>query len=384
VTQAVTRRKRIAKGVLAIVAAGLVALFAVACVTTDRFRSLGGAPDDATLARMRRSPQFDGRAWRNAEPTELMKVGTWETTKHWWAGHEEREPPCVLPTVKDTAARLAAAPSSGLRITWLGHSTTLVEMDGVTILTDPNWSERASPSTIVGPRRFHPPPLALADLPRVDAVIVSHEHFDHLDMASIRAIAARGATFHVPLGIGAHLLTWGVAHDRIVEHDWWEPAIVGGVGGVAIISTPARHFNGRAPWRTGALWTSWSIVGESHRVFFSGDSGLSDSFRAIGERYGPFDVAMLEIGQYHADWGDIHLGPRGAIEAFAMLRARRLLPIHWGTFSLAYHAWSEPAETISGLAHDELVMPRLGEPFEPSVASPREAWWRDACARSVR
>jgi L-ascorbate metabolism protein UlaG (beta-lactamase superfamily) len=357
----------------------------VACATTDRFRAFGGAPSEATLARMRASPRFVSGAWENAEPTALMRVGYWQTTKNWWSGAEQREPSCPLPIVTDAAARLQRPPSSGLRVTWLGHSTTLIEIDGHVVLTDPNWSERSSPSTLVGPRRFHPPPLAIAGLPRVDAVVISHEHFDHLDMATVRALAARGIPFHVPLGIGAHLTTFGVPDAQIVEHDWWEKTAI---GDLEIVSTPARHFNGRgAPWRPGALWTSWSLVGPAHRVFFSGDTGYTTAFREIAEREGPFDLALLEIGQYHADWGDIHLGPAGALDAFALLGAKHLLPIHWGTFNLAYHAWSEPAETIAVLAEKRgaaLVMPRIGEPVEPSVAAPVETWWRDQPPMTAR
>jgi len=365
------RRRRIAKRVLAGVGVLFLATFVAACVSTDRFRSLGGTPNEASLARIHRSPQFHDGEWKNAEPTMLMKVSSWETAKHWWNGNEVREPPCPLPVVRPS---LEKPPASGLRITWLGHATTLVEIDGKRILTDPNFSERSSPSTLVGPKRFHPPPIAIADLPKIDTVLLSHEHFDHLDMASIRALAERGTTFHVPLGIGAHLATWGVAEESIVEHDWWEASMI---GDVEIVSTPSRHFNGRAPWRTGALWTSWSIVGPTRRVFFSGDTGLTESFREIAEKKGPFDVAMLEIGQYHSDWGDIHLGPRGALEAFAMLRAKYLLPIHWGTFALAYHAWDEPAQTLSEIGGATVLFPRIGQSFEPSVSPPHETWWRE-------
>ncbi len=192
---------------------------------------------------------------------------------------------------------------------------------------------------------MHRPPLALADLPPIDAVLISHEHYDHLDMGTIEALGARGVTFHVPLGVGAHLAAWGIPAAQIVEHDWWQEATI--AGGVRIVSTPARHFNGRGiPWRVGALWTSWSIVGPRHRLFFSGDTGLTEGFSEVARREGPFDVAMLEIGQYHESWGTIHLGPVGALEAFARLGAKTLIPIHWGTFVLAYHAWSEPAETL--------------------------------------
>lgn len=372
------RRRRRAWIALRVAGALLAVLFALTFVGTDRFRGFGGGPSDATLARMRASPHFVDGAFVNQEPTEMMKPGQWAAAKQWIAGDEMRTPTCPLPLVTDAAARLATPPPTGLRITWLGHSTTLIEIDGARLLTDPNWSERSSPSRWVGPRRFHPPPLALADLPRVDAVLVSHEHFDHLDMETVRALSAKGIPFHVPLGVSAHLEAWGVPADRIFEHDWWQRAAIG--GGVEVVSTPSRHFNGRGvPFRVGALWTSWAIVGPEHRVFFSGDTGLQEAFREIGAREGPFDVALLEIGQAHASWGDIHLGPLGALEAHARLGARRLFPIHWATFQLAMHAWSEPAETLTVEAARRgvsLVTPRLGEPAEPTLDAPAIPWWR--------
>jgi L-ascorbate metabolism protein UlaG (beta-lactamase superfamily) len=360
-------------------------------ISTDHFRAFGGAPEGPRLERMRASPQFADGKFHNAEPTSLMAPSSFAgALRRWLFGKEMRTPPCPLPLVTDTAARLAAPPASGLRVTWLGHSTTIIEIDGARILTDPVWGERASPSRWVGPARMHPPPLALADLPPLDAVLISHEHYDHLDMGTVQALGARGVTFHVPLGVGAHLAAWGIAPAQIVEHDWWQDATL--PGGVRIVSTPARHFNGRGiPWRVGALWTSWSIVGPHHRVFFSGDTGLTDGLSEVARREGPFDVALLEIGQYHESWGSIHLGPVGALEAYARLGAKALIPIHWSTFVLAYHAWSEPAETLveeaakRGIA---VLTPRLGEPVEPNwptlprlpagpgAAPATTAWWR--------
>lgn len=366
------RRRRV---VLALRVLGVVALllFLAALISTERFAAFGARPDDATLARMRASPRFVGDHFDNADPTVLMKVSTWQTTKHWLSGDEMRKPPCALPLAKPD---VASPPSSGLRITWLGHSTTLIEIDGAVILTDPNWSERSSPSRWVGPKRFHPPPLAIEALPRIDAIVISHEHYDHLDMATVRTLAAKGVVFHVPLGIGPHLAKWGVPSTQIMQHDWWERAKL--PSGVEIVSTPARHFNGRGvPWRIGSLWTSWSIVGTKHRVFFSGDTGLTEGFREIAQREGPFDAALLEIGQHHEDWGDIHLGPHGAIEAAIMLRAKHLVPIHWATFQLAYHAWSEPAESTKKLADERgvsLLTPKLGQSIEEG--SPTTPWWR--------
>jgi len=359
-------------------------LFLMMWISTDRLRGFGGAISGPRLARAQESKHFQSGEFVNGETTELMKAGSWDATTHWFTGKEMRAPTCPLPLVKDTRARLLTPPESGLRITWLGHSTTLIEIDGVRFLTDPNWSERSSPSRWVGPKRFHPPPIAIADLPPIDAVLISHEHFDHLDMESVRAIAKRGVEFHVPLGVGAHLDTWGVPQGQIIEHDWWQEAAIGKAesGVVEIASTPARHFNGRGvPLRRGTFWTSWSLKGSKHRVFFSGDTGLTDQFREIGQKYGPFDVALLEIGQHHSSWGDIHLGPVGALEANLRLGSKRIFPIHWGTFELAMHDWNEPPETLVREFERRrdnvgLVAPQLGEPVEPTHDPPSSFWWR--------
>jgi L-ascorbate metabolism protein UlaG (beta-lactamase superfamily) len=326
---------------------------------------------------MRASPRFVEDHFENAEPTVLAAEGSvLDTTGQFFFGDEMRVPECEVPIFRGGAERLRSAPASGLRITWLGHSTTLIEIDGARVLTDPMWSERSSPSTWVGPTRFHPPPIPIADLPRIDAVVVSHDHYDHLDMETCRSLAKRGAAFHVPLGLRAHLETWGVPRGQITEHDWWEDAELD--NGVRVVSTPSRHFCGRGvPWAIGTLWTSWAIVGPRHRVYFSGDTGLTEQFREIAAREGPFDVALLEIGQYHPNWGDIHLGPAGALDAHAMLGARTLFPVHWSTFELGFHEWSEPAETLAGLARERgvaIATPMLGQPYEPGT--PTDAWWR--------
>jgi L-ascorbate metabolism protein UlaG (beta-lactamase superfamily) len=357
----------------------LIVLVVLAWLSTEHFLAFGGDPSGRTLARMKATGRFQDGELVNTELTGVMKSGEmWGSLVEWATGDEMRAPICPLPIARDTRARLAAPATSGLRVTWLGHSTTLIEIDGATLLTDPVWSERASPSSWVGPSRFHPPPLAFRDLPHVDAVLISHEHYDHLDMATIRDLARRGVEFHVPLGIGAHLTAWGVRPTKIVEHDWWEAKTL--PGGVRIVSLPARHFNGRGiPWRTGALWTSWALTGPRHRIYFSGDTGLQAVLPEIARREGPFDLSIQEIGQFHSSWSEIHLGPAGALEAHDRLGARTLLPIHWGTFQLGYHAWSEPAETLVRLARERgisVVTPRPGEPVEPTLPSRTTAWWR--------
>ena len=378
-----SKAKRIGRVLLriALVLSVLLLAGAVLAWWTSAFgANFGGTPDGARLARMQASGRYRDGEFQNAEPTKLMADtrSTIRTSAEFVFGNGQmRVPSCPLPLAKGIAARLAQPPQSGLRITWLGHSTTLIELDGRVILTDPMWSERASPSSIAGPPRFHPPPLPLAQLPRVDAVAVSHDHYDHLDMTTVQALAARGVAIHVGLGVGAHLERWGVPAKLIVEHDFWQATPLG--NGVELVSTPARHFSGRGLLdRNATSWTSWSLVGPMHRVFFSGDTGKTNAFATIAERYGPFDVAMLEIGQWNEAWGTIHLGPIGALDAFPALRAQRLLPIHWSTFELALHSWGEPAETLYVNAPRrgiQLITPLLGEPVEPHSAQ-TGPWWR--------
>jgi L-ascorbate metabolism protein UlaG (beta-lactamase superfamily) len=358
---------------LALVALGLLLLV----VSTQGCASFGGVPTGARLDRMKASAHWRDGQFVNAEPTSVMQEGSSATMLQWLSSDVMRVPVCPLPMSGNTATALATAPTTGLRVTWLGHSTTLIEVDGVTVLTDPMFSERASPSTLAGPRRFHPPPLALEALPRIDAVVVSHDHYDHLDMRSIQALAAKGVPIHVGLGVGAHLEAWGVPAAQIHELEWWQERTI---GGVRLVSTPARHFSGRRGFGNDrALWTSWTVVGPSHRVYFSGDTGLTTQFKDIATRLGPLDVALLEIGQWHPAWGAIHLGPRGALEAHAMLGARHLIPIHWATFELGLHAWNEPPETLvteAEKANVSVVTPQLGQPVEPLAGDTGSRWWR--------
>lgn len=247
------------------------------------------------------------------------------------------------------------------------------------ILTDPVWSDRASPLTFAGPRRFHPLPAALDAVPPLDAVILSHDHYDHLDRATLLRLAkARPATpLLTSLGVGERLERWGVPPARIVELDWWETF---DVRGVTVTAAPAQHFSGRGLGdRNASLWSSFHLRGPRHSFFFGADSGLTAEFADIAQQLGPFDAVALEIGAYHPAWGDIHLGPVNALRAHEMLGGGALLPIHWGTFNLATHPWSEPAETLYqrwSTMRWPLIMPRLGAPTEPSQHGDVEPWWR--------
>src|SRR5687768_10568937 len=372
-------RSRLARVLLTILALGLVIVI-VLIGSTGWLDALGAEPTGERLARIQRSPNYRDGAFRNPEATSLATTGsTWQTLRRWLGGHEQRVPPGPMPIVRLTRADFATPPASGLRATWLGHSTVLVEIDGARILFDPVWARRASPSSLVGPRRFHEPPLALEELPPLDAIVASHDHYDHLDRGVVRALARSAAQartrFVVPLGVGAHLERWGVALERIVELDWAESTTV---GPLTLTATPARHFSGSGlSDRNHTLWASWSVAGPRHRVFHSGDTGPFAGFVDIGAAHGPFDVTFIKIGAYGETWPDIHLTPEQAVDAHNKVRGKLLLPIHWGTFNMAFHAWDEPVERVVAAAvAGTLIVPKPGESVEPATARPVDPWWR--------
>ncbi len=347
-------------------------------------KSMGKRASGARLERMQASPRWDGQGFRNLHPIDpgLRDTdGPRASMLEILCPDGRRRPPGPLPVVhpRETWAR---APGSGLRASWLGHSSVLIEIDGLRLLTDPVWGPRVSPSTLAGPKRYQPPPVPLRALPALDAVLISHDHYDHLDYPTIRALAKRPQPFITSLGVGAHLEAWGIPPERIIELDWWESHQLPG-SELRVHAAPSQHFSGRGlKDKNATLWSSFVIESPRHRVFFSGDTGLSREYQAIRERFGPFDLVMLEVGAYHPSWGDIHLGPVNALQAWDWLGGGALLPVHWGTFNLATHDWDEPAETLLQLAPERgvpLLMPRLGEALEPAQATPSPtAWWRQA------
>ena len=344
-------------------------------------RSLGSKPDGLRLERMRASKLWHGGAFRNVHPILPRLLDSpvpMPTVREFLFGGERRVPKGPLPVV-DPRHAWVKKPRTGLRTTWLGHSTVLIEIDGVRVLTDPVWGARASPWQWAGPKRFQPVPVPIKALPHLDAVVISHDHYDHLDYTTIRALARRDVPFVTSLGVGAHLEAWGVPAARITELDWWETYTHPKVD-LTVTAAPSQHFSGRGlRTRNSTLWSSLVIRSRRHSVFFSGDTGLTTEYAAIRDRLGPFDLVMLEVGAFHPAWGHIHLGPANALEAWALLGRSAFMPVHWGTFSLAMHAWDEPAESLYSLAPKlgvPLVMPRLGEAVEPSLAERLEPWWR--------
>ncbi|GHF59808.1 L-ascorbate metabolism protein UlaG (beta-lactamase superfamily) [Amycolatopsis bartoniae] len=333
--------------------------------------AFGGRPD---LEVMKRSPQFrDGRFQNLAPPVPQDVNSGGSLLREMLFGGQRRKPAGPIPLVPPAPDH----PQDGLHVTWYGHSSSLVEIEGRRVLIDPVWAKRASPSRLVGPKRMHEPPLALEELPRLDVIIVSHDHYDHLDAAAIRTLTrTQQAPFVVPLGVGAHLRRWKVPVERIIELDWHERTEIAGVG---ITAADAQHFSGRAFTRNNTLWASWVIATANRRVFYTGDSGYFGAYKEIGEKYGPFDASLVQIGAYHPSWPDIHMTPEEGVAAHLDVRGGVLVPVHWATFRLALHAWNEPAERVwrEAKAHDlTLAVPRPGERIDLDNVPAIDPWWQ--------
>ncbi|WP_406119859.1 MBL fold metallo-hydrolase [Streptomyces sp. NBC_00989] len=348
--------------------------------------AFGADPSGERLARIRRSPHFKDGVFQNPGGNTNVRPsgGTMREMGKSYLDKEQRArraPGGTLPVHATTLADLARPAATGLRLTWMGHSSVLAEIDGHRVLFDPVWGERCSPFPFAGPKRLHPVPLPIAALGPVDVVVISHDHYDHLDMPTIKALADTDTLFAVPLGVGAHLEHWGVSPDRLRELDWHEETKV---GGLTLTATPARHFCGRGLRNTQhTLWASWVVAGDEHRIYHSGDTGYFEGFKDIGAAHGPFDATMIQIGAYSEFWPDIHMTPEEGMRAHLDLQGGQphgvLLPIHWGTFNLALHPWAEPGEWTADegeAAGQAVATPRPGEPFEPGGDLTTDPWWR--------
>ncbi|MNS47574.1 putative L-ascorbate-6-phosphate lactonase UlaG [compost metagenome] len=322
------------------------------------------------------SPQRHEGKFRN--PVEMYKLGTTATLKLLWTfvfdKPDSTVPAAAVPVQALTRAQLLAAPDNSLFR--LGHSTLLLKLNNEFFLTDPVFSERASPVQWAGPKRFHQPPISIADLPPIKAIILSHNHYDHLDYAAVLQLAAKTEHFVAPLGVGDTLVEWGVPKEKVQQFDWWQGTTI---AGVKLVATPSQHFSGRGLFDGNkTLWASWVIDAPDVRVFFSGDSGYFDGFKQIGDKYGPFDMTMIETGAYDKLWPDVHMQPEQTLQAHQDLRGKWLMPVHNGTFDLGLHAWHEPFDRITGLAAKlgvNLATPQMGEAVDLAQPKKGEKWW---------
>ncbi len=264
------------------------------------------------------------------------------------------------------------------RLIWFGHSAFLLQIEQKTILIDPMFGDVPAPHPLLGTKRFSKElPIEIEKLPRIDAVLISHDHYDHLDYETIQKLKDKVGMFYTPLGVGAHLQEWGIEKERIIELDWWEEVKF---KELTFICTPARHFSGRGFGdRLATLWSSWIIQSETENIFFSGDSGYGPHFKEIGAKYGPFDFAMLECGQYNELWPDVHMFPEETAQAGLDVGTKKIMPIHWGAFKLAMHTWTDPIERVSKKAKElqiELVAPKIGETvIIENTTKKNSPWW---------
>ena len=330
-----------------------------------------------------------GNSFVNPVPTAVGGFSTmFKVLPLYLNNKEESEPKTPLGPFKTDASVYATPPASGLRVTWFGHSVILLEIDGVRVLIDPVWDQRASPVEFFGPKRFFAPPLALEDLPEIDVVLVSHDHYDHLGRYTIRRLAGLKATaktrWVTSLGVGKRLRKFGVPAEQISELDWTQ-SVEAVAGSLKITAWPARHFSGRTAFdRFTTLWGSFVLEGARHRVYYGADSGYWDGFAEIAAQYERFDLTMLEIGAFHPLWNPIHLGPDGAARAYKAMggfeKAGLLMPIHWGLFNLALHGWRQPIERMIELAQGgeiPLWSPTPGVPSEVTAGvSAVSCWWK--------
>ncbi len=334
------------------------------------------------------SRQSNGK-FQNPLPTQVGTLGLIFKAMPLYIKNHEQRTPLVPPGPFQTDTKVfATEPGSGLRITWFGHSGMLLEIDGLRVLIDPVWEKRASPRQWFGPRRFFPPTLELRDLPKLDAILVSHDHYDHMGEETLRRLAglrcAEDAQWITALGVGSLLREWGVSAERTVELDWMSQVLIRKANGpeLTVTSVPARHFSGRSLLhRFETLWGAYVLKGSTHTVYFGADTGWWDGLAEIAEVFGPFDLTMLEIGAYNELWKDIHLGPDNAARAFQdMGQSGLLMPIHWGLFDLALHGWRQPIERLSQVAEEQGIALWSPEPGRPTEVIAGEAlldlWWQ--------
>lgn len=316
----------------------------------------------------------------NQTPSE--PGGFWRTVKIFWRFMTEDridpEPVRELPLQRLSRTQLDALSDNAVHIIKLGHSSLLLKVMGEYWLMDPVFSERASPFGFMGPKRFHPAPISIEELPPIAMVLISHNHYDHLDKNAVRALAQKTREFLVPLGVDKNLVEWGVSTENIQTFDWWQSAVD---THARLTFTPTQHFSGRGLGDANeTLWGSWVIETAHGKLFFSGDSGYFPGFKTIGEKFGPFDITFIETGAYNEDWPDVHMTPEQSVAAHKDLRGKIMVPIHNGTFNLAFHAWYEPLERVSDAAQlqgVELATPVVGEVVTLGEPMPKNAWWKE-------
>jgi L-ascorbate metabolism protein UlaG (beta-lactamase superfamily) len=323
--------------------------------------------------------KFNGKTFENPVPTEVSGKGAmFKILKEYLKKNPDKKPAVTPGPFHVDLNLFKSVPSNDVRVTWLGHSSLILEVDGKRFLTDPVYYQRVSPFTMIGPKRFFDVPVKLEELPHIDFILLSHDHYDHLDKGTIKYLTSKGIRVITMLGVGERLMSWGIKKSLITELNWWQDVIID--NNFVITGCPARHFSGRTlKDRFKTLWGSFAIKGPNHNVYFGADSGYYPGFTTIGNQLGPFDLTLLDTGAYNEHWASIHMGPENAVQANIDLKGKLLMPIHWGTFSLALHPWTEPVERVIKEAKKKdvpLLIPAPGETRSIADGAYNSNWWK--------
>lgn len=358
---------------------GLIVLFVIAVATAVvlNLPTFGASATGSRLERIQHSPHYKDGAFEYPIPTPTMDpaFSFWKLLRAYMNPLPGQSPAQPLPVEKTD---LKVLKGSEPLLVWFGHSSYFLRINGKNILIDPVFCERPSPFQFIGSKRYPGTEVYSADdFPELDAVILTHDHYDHLDYEAIMRLISKTRHFHAALGVGAHLERWGASPGAITEYDWGDRGTIG--TDIELIATPARHFSGRGFRRNKTLWTSFVFRTNDLKLFLGGDSGFGPHFKEIGEKYGPFDLAFLECGQYNEMWPRIHMMPEETAQAAVELKARTLMPVHWAKFTLGLHPWKEPIERVvkkAGELHLPLMTPRIGQVVMlKDTLLPTEHWW---------
>lgn len=339
----------------------------------------GQLPSGEALERIQASPHYEGEQFVNLVETKMDMDGgkLWEVAQEYMSA-EQTSPDGPLPVRFGAGTNTRSVADTAIYLTWFGHSAVLLEMEGKRILLDPMLGEASSPVSFLSQRFPYQEEIDVSKLTNIDALIISHDHYDHLDYPTIIQLKDEVKHFYTALGVGSHLRSWGIAAEKITELDWWETA---DLDHLSFTATPNRHFSGRGITdRNKTQWASWVLVGEKYKIFFSGDGGYANHFKQIGDTYGPFDFTMIECGQYNEKWSEIHMMPEQSVQAHIDLQGKVMMPIHWGAFNLAIHSWTDPIVRAKAEAERrgvELIHPFIGERFDLDQRAPSIDWWKE-------
>lgn len=339
-------------------------------------KAFGKNPSGERLARLKNSPNYNAGTFQNIEPTTVIIKGAsiFKLLKNHAQKPKTAQPAKELPHFKIDLKKLDYAKPT---IIWFGHSSYLIHSKGFNILVDPVFSGNASPVTFFGKSFPGTDTYKPEDFPPIDILLLTHDHYDHLDYKTILKLNKKVDKIITSLGVGAHLEYWGIDKNKITEMDWWDRHQVNAE--IEFTATPARHFSGRGLTRAKTLWSSFVLKMHGYKIFLGGDSGYDKQFKLIGEKFGGFHLAFLECGQYGENWPYIHMHPEETIQAAKDLNAEMIIPVHWGKFVLANHEWNEPIEIFTATAQQQnqkFAAPMIGQPFTIDEDFEQNLWWQ--------